>query len=354
LAHQLPDVTTLFSASADDPMLAILNERQQAKRAFFDFFTHSETQNVRALFDQAKTLRTSKAGARTLEPLIAPYLERGRAAIRQAQREGSLSPSWRLARDELTLALLLYPTHEPTHLLLGSLHETQRDWAAAAERYEAVLRQNDGQLAALFGLARIRKATGDRDAETALLRRARARHPGEWATHQNLAVTLIQLGELEEAKELLEQAARLAPSTTAEPHSGLAELHFAEENAPAALVEAERAVLIAPTAYHLFLRGRARLEIGDSERALRDFEKAVLTDTNFVLARATIGQIQAQRGQLDQAAVSFRAVLAQDPGNQAARENLEKIRAIETRRTPRAEENGAKPDESVVPEGSAQ
>ena len=101
-----------------------------------------------------------------------------------------------------------------------------------------------------------------------------------------------------------------------------------------ALVESERAVQLEKSGYGWYLRGGAHFELGQLDAAEEDFRGAVLAEPRLAEARGAIGHIQALRGDLAGAAESYKSVLALEPDNAAARENLQRISELQAQRTP--------------------
>jgi cytochrome c-type biogenesis protein CcmH/NrfG len=102
------------------------------------------------------------------------------------------------------------------------------------------------------------------------------------------------------------------------------------------MVYAERGVITGGGAWAHALRGRCNFELRRYAEAEEDFRRAVLDDPSLIEARGAIGQLRAMEGDWTNAAEAFRAVLARDPSNAAARENLNRVEArmgAEQRRT---------------------
>ena len=77
-----------------------------------------------------------------------------------------------------------------------------------------------------------------------------------------------------------------------------------------------------------YLRGRGYYDVDEPDKAEEDFRRAVLADSRHVRARGAIGVIRAEKGDLQAAAENFRQVVAMDPTNAAARENLARAEAL--------------------------
>jgi Flp pilus assembly protein TadD len=90
----------------------------------------------------------------------------------------------------------------------------------------------------------------------------------------NLAIQLLHRNELNEAQELLEQAAKIAPK---EPriHENLGQIYLRTDHAADAVKEFSSAVALAPqnSRYH-FLLGQAYRRNGDAEQAKQEFGRS--------------------------------------------------------------------------------
>lgn len=313
----------LFELTAEQAQ--VLGMRQEATRHFLGLLQGSGLDDLESVFREARVLRSSATGTRALDTLVAPHLARAREAMGQARKEGPLSRSWETAFNDLNIAHLLHPDDVEILVLLGTALEGQGNHGQAEEEYKQALARDPDHLEATFSLARLRTSRGDYVGAEALLRKAVEVHPREWRAHQNLGVLLLRTGRAELAEQVLRKAVALAAREEAAPGAALAEVYLALGRNAAGLVQAERAFQLEPTAYHAFLRGRCYYELGQKDRAEADFRHAILLDPGFWLAHGGIGQIQAEKGELDQAASSFQAVLAADPDNAAARLNLREV-----------------------------
>jgi tetratricopeptide (TPR) repeat protein len=342
----LADPEAMLDLVGVEDTLEALRARRKSLGHVLELLDRSAAGDLGALLDEAGALRRLEAGPRALEALVAPQLARARDALLRARGEGILSPAWGEAENALNVALLVHPENLDAVLLLATLYENRGDAAAAESGYTKVLERRPDALDALFGLARIRERRGRLPEAEEALREATRVHPRRWESWQNLGVLLLHLNRLDDAEAALRRAAGLADASVAAPNAGLAEVFLAQGRVSAAMVEAERAVRLAPTAYHLFLRGRCYYELGQLDRAEQDFQRAVLVDPDFYLARGALGLIFAQRGDHPQAAEAFRAVLAADPGNVPARVNLKALEDLLTDRS-----GGRAPPPSSPPGG---
>lgn len=319
------DPAPLFDAAA--PAVR-LRERHQALDRFAEVLRAAASGQVTRSVDLARELSRSPAGARAVEPLVRPHLDRARAAMRRAEQEGGGGRSWSEAEAALATARLVHPGFPETLCAEAELAERRGAAADAEARWARCLEADPRSLAALDGLARLRRARGDLLGAEAALREATLGHADTWTTHHNLGVFLLAVGRADEAERELRQAVVLqgeAAAPSSAPDRALTRLYLASGRPALALASANRAATLDPGAETLFLRGASRYELGQLDLAEADFLAALERDPRYALARGGLGQVQAARGQYALAAESFRAVLAVDPENAAARANLDRL-----------------------------
>ncbi len=315
-----------------------LRPRIRAREAFLEVLGEAATGDLEAVFQRARTMlsESGAAGSAALDPLLEPHLKEGREALARARSEGLTSPAWDLARAAAVTAQMLNPMSPDPPELLGDIALAQGNAPQARERYESALKLAPDRPSALTGLARAWRLQGEvAQAEDALRRAARAA-PRSASVWQNLGVFLLETGRAAEAEEHLRRAASLDESAAA-PHLALAELALSRDDATRALVEVERVLRLENSGYAWYLRGRAHFALEQLDLAEEDFRNAVLADPRLAEARGAIGHIQALRGDLPAAQESFKAVLALQPDNEAARENLRRVTELLDRARPERE-----------------
>jgi tetratricopeptide (TPR) repeat protein len=306
----------------------VLAGRFEAAQHFLSLLAEAGRGDPAGLLAEAEALRAATDDTRGLQTLIEPHLVAATRSMEQARGEGPTSRTWQLAIDELVLARMIHPEAPAPLKLLGLVYEARGEVRKAEHQYQQALARDPADLDLLYGLARMASARGDDRAAEESLRRATEIAPQDWAAHQNLGVLLLGGGRTGEAEDTLRRAASLAPRDQAAPQAALAEVFLQEGRPRVALAQAELALRLEPSAYHWFLEGRCLLEAGDVRRAEAALQQAILLDPGFFLARGALGQIFAQRGDYQQAAEAFRAVLERDPGNEAAQVNLQQAEAL--------------------------
>ena len=311
---------------------ALLEQSIESARHFLRLLSSSSRGDPQALFEEARALRALGASSGDLDTLTAPQLAAAKEHIAKARQEGPLSGYWAQAVNELNLARLFNPDSLEPRLLLAVVSEAQGRSMQAESLYQGVLEQDEDNLSALFGVARLRKRIGDKLTTERMLRLAVTTHPKNWLCHQNLGYFLVEARRPEEAEPELRRAAAMAPEEEARPPAALAQCYLDQERYVQALLEAEQAIRRDPSSHNVFLLGRSHYHLQQLEKAEAALRRSVLLDPKNFLARATLGLIFAERRDYEQAAQAFRDVLAQDPGNEVALTNLKLVEQIMTAR----------------------
>lgn len=333
LASLAPHVATpqaLWDLSGAQQDAAALAARIAGRQAFLTLLGDAATGDLQGVFAAARDLvdREGPVATQALAALIEPQLIQARDALRIAVREGPASRRWEDAQRSATTARLLSPRSPEPPLLLGEVALAQGNLNRSQEHFEAALGLDERSTAARTGLARVAIARRDHAAAEGHLREAARLNPQDWQAWSNLGRHLTETGAGDEAEEVLRRAATLAGPDAPDPHLRLAELYLATGRPTTALVHAERAVVLGGGAEAHYLRGRAYFDVDELDKAEDDFRRAVLSDSRHVRARGAIGHIRAMKGDLQAAAENFRQVVAMDPDNAAARENLDRAEAL--------------------------
>lgn len=305
-----------------------LRARHDSLLAFQETLAHAAAGDMQAAVVAARSLSTAPGGGRSVETLIRGYLDQARTLIERAGREGPDSRSWGAAETALGNARLLYPDLAETWCVQARMDELRGQLPRSEEAYATCSEKDPDSLEALDGLGRTRSKGGNLPGAEQAMRAAVERHPEAWPSKLNLGVLYISLRRYPEAEPLLRAAvADSAHSTEPQlkPHLALASLYLATDRPALALGEANAVTSLQPSANALALRGEARLHLNQPAEAERDFRAALELNPEWVPARGGLGHVQALNGDYDGAVASFKAVLALDPQNAAARANLQKL-----------------------------
>ena len=104
--------------------------------------------------------------------------------------------------------------------------------AAARKAYAAAANRWPGNMAVALGLGNTAYAAGDRAAAADAYQRATVLHPESGPAFNNLAVTLMELGRLPEARVAAEKAVALGGQWRAAAHDTLNSIEIAEKKLP--------------------------------------------------------------------------------------------------------------------------
>lgn len=337
LADHIAPPSATWSMDGVTVSTAELQGQLDIRRSFLQLLDQATKGDMAGVFQKARTLQGAGGGGPSpLAAITGPYLEKAQAALEKAVAEGPGSREWSNAERFASTAQVLSPGAVPPLLLLAEISLAQGDLSGSQSWFEQARELDPESAAALTGLARVARARKDPRTAEMLLRKAVSVAPREWRHWQNLGTFLMEQDKPTEAEEALERAVGLASGAHPAPNLALAELLLEQGRPSAALVHAQRALVIAPTGYGHYLHGRALYDMDQIDEAEDDFRQAILAQPDLVAARGAIGTIRAQKGDLEAASKQFQAVLQLDPGNVQARENLDRVRAALDRRAPPA------------------
>ena len=147
----------------------------------------------------------------------------------------------------------------------------------------------------------------------------------------NLVVTCNDLGKYAEAKEVYERAmaaSKRAPreldpfakGKIANMHADVGSAYRAVDLYEEAVREYERALALCPTFVDIRTElGNTRREMGDLTGAIRELERVRAESPRFATGRLKLGLVYYAAERRDDAAAEWRAALAADPANRAAK-----------------------------------
>ncbi len=315
--------------SDDAPTDEILR-RRDGRRAALAVLEASAQGNIAAALEQARALANDPTAQAALEPLVAPMLERARTTAEAAAREGVDSPRWAEADNAIQAALLLHPGSAAAHCARGEVAFARKRLDESLAAYTDCAAQAPERLEAWEGLARSRRIQGDLAGAETALRQAVALAPERLQPALHLGIILTDAGRAEEAEHWLRRAATLAAEAElpdrARAHLALARFLVVSGRAQAALPEARRADLDAPSADTAYWLGASQYALGAMAEAEASFRVALGRDARHVGAINDLGTCLAERGAYAEASQSFREVLIIEPGNRTATMNLERLR----------------------------
>ncbi len=311
---------------------ASLVERQTTRRSAMAVLLAGAGGDVRAAVERARELADQPGAGAAIDPVIAPMLDRARAAATAARAEGSDSPRWAEADASIEAALLMNPASAAARCLRGDIAMLRRRVDEAARWYGECADREPESAAPWEGLARARMIQGDEEAAEEAFRAAVRVAPASWPAALNLGVFLRGRGEVEEAETWLRRAEERSATSTetgrTRPHLALAMLYLQTSRPMLALAEARRAEVDESTADSAYWTAAAQYELQAWSESEAGFRLALARRAGFVEAQNGLGLCLARRHDYGGAASAFRDVLARDPKNSVAREKLDLLRPI--------------------------
>lgn len=208
------------------------------------------------------------------------------------------------------------------HLSLGIVHKASGALDKAIASYRRAVALHGEFAEALCNLSNALWARGDLEEAVEMGRRAVQAGPNLSQAHNNLANALKALGRLDEAIIHYEQALRLKKDDP-EVCRNLGNLLRMKRRFDEALTMLRRAVALQPNcgAAHCCL-GVALQMVGMILEAQQCFEHALQLNADDPDALISLGNVHKDLGDAEQALTYYRRVLALDPHNAIAYENL--------------------------------
>lgn len=324
------DFSRATALSAFEPALhATLASRQGTSRAALTVFAASAQGDIELALRKAHGLAGQPGATQALEPLIRPLLDRAGTTAAEAAKEGAASPKWDSALAAIDGALIIHPASAEAQCLRGEILLERMQFEQASTALARCTELAPRNVRGWDRLAFARLRLGDSVGAEAAARRAVSLAPDWWEGTLHLGVLLKNKGSLDEAERWLRRSAQAAEALPdagrTHPHIALAEVFLRRGAFEQALAEANHAESREPTATSAYLSGAALAKLGRLPEAESKFRLAVQRDSKLIAARNDLGVALADRGDYLQAADAFRRVLALQPNNAAARENLDRL-----------------------------
>jgi Flp pilus assembly protein TadD len=165
------------------------------------------------------------------------------------------------------------------------------------------VRRNPDSFEAQYQIASFYLQQGKLPEALPYLRRARTIDPTNDECGHDLALALLELGKLDEARTLIESM--IVAHETGELHNLLGNVEERAGNFAGADQEYERASHMAPTEEHLFDWGNNLLQLRAFEDATRVFVPAIARHPQSARLHVGLGIAQYSRGQYEEAVKSF-------------------------------------------------
>jgi tetratricopeptide (TPR) repeat protein len=178
-----------------------------------------------------------------------------------------------------------------------------KESAAVERRLSDAVRRNPDSFEAHYQLASFYLQQGKLQAALPHLERARAIKPTDYASGHDLALALLEMGKLDEARAQILQM--MGAQETAELHNLLGDVNERGGNLPGAAEEYQRAAHMDPTEEHLFDWGNNLLQLRAFEEATQVFTAAIARHPQSARLYVGLGIAQYSRGQHEDAVRSF-------------------------------------------------
>lgn len=306
-----------------NPLEERLRNAESSRTSYLKLLSFLATGKTKEAIGLAAQLAESSTNpARDLRALIAPWLRRGRAL----RLEGSLEK----AQAELATAYAFSPTDPEVNLELARTLLSLGRTDEAVPYVQRARDEDPTSIEPVLLLADVRLAQGRLADAAEGLTKAEPLFPTDVRLLVNLGYVLSQLSvgseetigaRLARARVLFQRAASLAPRMP-QPRAGLAEVYYRQGDSEAALSEIDRALLLAPSCQYHSWRGHILSDLSRLEEAEAALQKAILECPEQLDALIMLGAVIADRGRPADARQMWEQVLAIDPANAAARENL--------------------------------
>lgn len=207
------------------------------------------------------------------------------------------------------------PLNPSLHNDLATTLDRLGRYAEAVLHYEKALQLRPGLFEARYNLANSLKRLGKPEQALAEFERLVAERPDYEAAWQNLALCRLDMGDLAGAIRALEQACELAPGCL-KNHADLGDLLLEQRRCHEALACFERALKINP--FHagvLNSKGVALQRLNDLDGAEECYRLILAEEPDNTLALNNLGAIMRARALPEQAEIFFDRALAVDPND---------------------------------------
>jgi tetratricopeptide (TPR) repeat protein len=208
-----------------------------------------------------------------------------------------------VARVRFLLPLALLATAARAGVVAQPATPRAAQTAGVEQRLVDAARRNPESFDAQYQLASFYLQRRKLEAALPYLQRARAINPDDYASGHDLALALLELKRLDEARTLIRQM--IAARDTAELHNLLADVSERGGDLLAAAEEYQRAAHMDPTEEHLFDWGDNLLQLHAYEEATQVFSAGVERHPDSARLHVGLGIAQYSRGAHEQAIRSF-------------------------------------------------
>jgi tetratricopeptide (TPR) repeat protein len=230
------------------------------------------------------------------------------------------------AIEALERALSLDPNHRGAWRTLGDQHSAAGNEQAAEDAYERHLALSTRHPELMDAAAQFRK--GNLAKAERLTREVLKKDPADVVAIRMLASIGVRLGQLEDAKHLLERCLELAPAFHLARH-GYTVVLFRRHELTGALEQAERLLKAEPNnPNYLILKGTIMVHIGDHATALELYERILKDYPQHAGAHLNYGHTLKTVGRLDDAIKAYRTSIDLSPASGEAYWSLANLKTF--------------------------
>lgn len=196
---------------------------------------------------------------------------------------------------------------------------TARDFKAAADLYQKIIRADPAHIDALYMFGTLKAEQGDLAAAHELLTQAATLAPQSPMIQNNLGNVYLKSERLDEAAICYQRALQYNPNMP-ETHFNLAYIFLRQEKLAAAAHGFEMAAILKPDFFqaHFYL-GNLHKTFGDCPKAISSYRKALDLVPSSHEALYGLANALAAHQEHEEAATCFRRLLELNPGDESAK-----------------------------------
>lgn len=196
---------------------------------------------------------------------------------------------------------------------------TARDFKAAADLYQKIIRGDPGHIDALYMFGTLRAEQGDLAAAHELLMQAAALAPHSPMIQNNLGNVYLKSERLDEAAICYQRALQYNPNMH-ETHFNLASICLRQEKFAEAAQGFEMAITLKPDFFraHLYL-GNLHKTLGNHPKAIHSYRKAMELEQSSAEALYGLANALALHQEYAEAATCFRRLLELHPDDESTK-----------------------------------
>lgn len=192
-----------------------------------------------------------------------------------------------------------FPEDAEPHVMRGRLSETNLNWAGAADHYREALRLDPLRQDAHFGLSKSLVNLGQIEKAREILRSVVKQEPENWEARLVLAQCLVKLDQLSEARTELEKVIAAQPSN-ADALLEAGNVELAQQNTRLAAKFLKKALELKPENREIaYAAARTLQAAGDHEEARKLFKFVDEATEPLIRLKKLIGQLLAEPDNLN-------------------------------------------------------